>query len=51
MVEEDRKTIEIIHKTSKLFAPDYDEDRIVKAILGMSLENEVKNALRKCMCC
>lgn len=33
-LEEDRETIERIYKTAKLFAPDYDEDKIVEVILG-----------------
>ena len=33
-LEEDMETIERIHKAAKLFAPEYDEDKIVEAILG-----------------
>ena len=32
-LEEEKETIELIYKTAKLFAPDYDEDKIVEAML------------------
>ncbi len=32
-LEENRETIERIYKTAKLFAPEYDEEKIVEALL------------------
>ena len=32
-IEENRETIERIYKTAKLFVPEYDEDKIVEALL------------------